>query len=123
MIGGLVPLNKEVISTFVEKHPEPASVTEALREKCPSTEFFLVCIFPYSVRMQANTDQKKLRIWTLFTQWSRVAVATKGVQAHLVLSLMAEEIHLLQKNLGIMEEILNSLWLQWHKNFWFNNFI
>ena len=28
MIGGLVPLNKEVISTFVEKHPEPASVTE-----------------------------------------------------------------------------------------------
>ena len=24
---------------------------------------------PYSVRMQGNTDQKKLRIWTLFTQW------------------------------------------------------
>ena len=23
---------------------------------------------PYSVRMQENTDQKKLRIWTLFTQ-------------------------------------------------------
>ena len=46
-----------------------------------------------------------------------MAVATKGVQAHLVLSLMAEEIYLLQKKLGIMEEILNSLWLQWHKNF------
>ena len=26
-------------------------------------------ISPYSVRMQENTDQKKLRIWTLFTQW------------------------------------------------------
>ena len=33
----------------------------ALREKCPNTEFFLV-------RMQENTDQKKLRIWTLFMQ-------------------------------------------------------
>ena len=30
-----------------------------LREKCP--EFFLV-------RIQENTDQKKLRIWTLFKQ-------------------------------------------------------
>ena len=24
---------------------------------------------PYSVRMWEHTDQKKLRIWTLFTQW------------------------------------------------------
>ena len=39
-----------------------------LREKCPNTEFFLVCIFLYSVRIQENTDQKRLRIWTLFTQ-------------------------------------------------------
>ena len=31
-----------------------------LRENCPVTEFFLVRIFLYS-------DQKKLRIWTLFT--------------------------------------------------------
>ena len=35
--------------------------TVTLREKCPNKEFFLVCIFLYS-------DQKKLRIWTLFTQ-------------------------------------------------------
>ena len=27
-------------------------------------------ISPYSVQMRENTDQKKLRIWTLFTQWS-----------------------------------------------------
>ena len=26
-------------------------------------------ISPYSVRMRDNTDQKKIRIWTLFTQW------------------------------------------------------
>ena len=34
-----------------------------------NTEFFLVRIFLYSVRIQENTDQKKLRIWTIFTQW------------------------------------------------------
>ena len=26
-------------------------------------------ISPYSVRMRENADRKKLRIWTLFTQW------------------------------------------------------
>ena len=34
----------------------------ALREKCPNTEFFLVRIFPYSVRVRENTEQKKLHI-------------------------------------------------------------
>ena len=41
----------------------------ALCEKCPNMEFFLVCVFPYSVQIREQTDQKKLRIWTLFTQW------------------------------------------------------
>ena len=53
----------------------------SLCEKCPNTEFFLVCIFhirteygdlrskfPYSVRIRENRDKKKHRIWTLFTQ-------------------------------------------------------
>ena len=31
-------------------------------------DFFLVHIFLYSVRIQENTDQKKLRVWALFTQ-------------------------------------------------------
>ena len=31
-------------------------------------EFFLVRIFLYLVRIQESTDQKKLGIWTLFTQ-------------------------------------------------------
>ena len=44
------------------------TVNDTLREKCPNTEFFLVRIFLYSVRIQENTDHKKLRIWTLFTQ-------------------------------------------------------
>ena len=45
-----------------------SSVIQALSEKCPNKGFFPVRIFPYSVRMWENTDQKKLRIWTLFTQ-------------------------------------------------------
>ena len=40
-----------------------------LREKCPNTELLLVCTFLYSDWIQENTDQKKLRIWTLFSQW------------------------------------------------------
>ena len=40
----------------------------SLREKYRNTEFFLVCIFPYSVWIREDKDQKKLRIWTLFTQ-------------------------------------------------------
>ena len=28
----------------------------------------ILCISPYSVRVRENTDQKTLRIWTLFTQ-------------------------------------------------------
>ena len=32
-----------------------------MHEKCPNTKFFLV-------QIQENTDQKKLCIWTLFTQ-------------------------------------------------------
>ena len=56
----------------------------ALREKYPNTDFFLVRIFPYSdwidllrkprysVGIRENTNQKKPRIWILFTQcWSR----------------------------------------------------
>ena len=55
---------------------------ESLREKCPNRSFLwslFSCIrteygdlwskSPYSVQMQENTDQKKLRIWTLFAQW------------------------------------------------------
>ena len=38
-----------------------------LHKECPSTELFLVCILLYSVRIQENTDQKKLCIWALFT--------------------------------------------------------
>ena len=67
-------VNKDMESTL---HLEYIVCRLYLREKCPNTEFFLVCIFPhsdwirrntYSVRMQENTDQRILRIWTLFKQ-------------------------------------------------------
>ena len=38
--------------------------TKALRKKCPNSKS------SYSVRIQQNTDQKKLRILTLFMQWN-----------------------------------------------------
>ena len=44
-------------------------VLQSLRNKGQNTEFFLARIFPYSVQIWENTDQKKLRIWALFTQW------------------------------------------------------
>ena len=37
-------------------------------KKCPNTKFFHVRIFLYFDWIQENTNQKKLRIWTLFTQ-------------------------------------------------------
>ena len=44
------------------------SMELSLREKCPNRSYFLVPIFLYLFEIQENTDQKKLRIWTLFTQ-------------------------------------------------------
>ena len=56
-----------------------------LRKKCPNAEFFwsiFSCIwtkngdlrskYPYSVQIREISDQKKLRIWTLFRQWTSV---------------------------------------------------
>ena len=40
----------------------------SLRKNGPNKEFFLVRISPYSAEIRENTDQKKLRIWTLFLQ-------------------------------------------------------
>ena len=53
------------------------TVSAALGEKCPNTELFLVRIFVYSVWIQENTDEKKLRMWTLLTQWKFQAIRPK----------------------------------------------
>ena len=41
--------------------------TISLREKCPNKEFFLV---------REGTDQKKLLIWTFFTQYMLLGSST-----------------------------------------------
>ena len=48
-----------------------------MHEKCPNTEFFLVCIFLYSDWIQENTDQRKLRLWIFFTQCKFKALCSK----------------------------------------------
>ena len=60
-----------------------------LREKCQIRSNFwslfslirteygeILCISPYSVRMRESTDQKLLRIWTLFSQRTLVNLDT-----------------------------------------------
>ena len=42
----------------------------SLNEKCPNTEFFLVLIFLHLDWIQENTYQKKIHVWTIFTQCS-----------------------------------------------------
>ena len=48
--------------------------THWLCEKCPNREIFLVRIFLYWVRIQENTDQKNIHLWTVFTQWATYLV-------------------------------------------------
>ena len=36
----------------------------------------MLCISPYLVQMRENTDQKKIRIWTHFTQWKAISHLT-----------------------------------------------
>ena len=54
---------------FISTNERHLLIKHSLREKCPNTEFFLARIFPHSDWIWENTDQKKLRIWTLFTRW------------------------------------------------------
>ena len=62
---------------FVNFFSHPAFT--ALYRKCEKN----TGISPYSVRTWENTDQKKHRIWTLFTQWMNkqiLSILTKGLQ-------------------------------------------
>ena len=45
-------------------------------------------ISPYSVRMPENMDQKKLRIWTLFTQCRLGEVIQKSNKFHMIVTVM-----------------------------------
>ena len=59
--------NKYMEDCDKNKESSYIHIDMSLCEMYPNTEFFLVRIFPYSVQMQENMDQKKLRIWAHFT--------------------------------------------------------
>ena len=74
---------EQIRENLTTMNPYIVQPLEVLREKCPNTEFFLVCISrirteygeirgicPYSVRTWENTDQNKLRVWALFKQYT-----------------------------------------------------
>ena len=61
-------------------------------------EIFLVRNFPYSVQMRENTDQKKLRMWTIFTQCTLSKVVLFSYRIELVC------IFLMQKKLLLITE-------------------
>ena len=54
--------------SLVQKKNLIRQVVFTLREKCSNTEFLLVRIFLYLDWIQEIADQKKVRVWTLFTQ-------------------------------------------------------
>ena len=51
----------------MERRRKQDPTGESLRENCPNAEFLLARIYPYSVRIQGNKEQKKLRVWARFT--------------------------------------------------------
>ena len=68
----LIALGDNYQSIHKPSEAKKVKISVSLLEKCPNTEFFSGPYFPAfelnAVRMRENTDQKKLRIWTLFTQ-------------------------------------------------------
>ena len=60
--------------------PQSLKTKITLREKCPSTEFFLVRNFLYSGRIQENADQKKICIWTLLTQCDLMSILRQELE-------------------------------------------
>ena len=54
-------------------------ILKSLRENCRNPESFLVHMFLYSEWIKGNWDQKKLRIWTNFTQW--MILTWKAIQS------------------------------------------
>ena len=52
----------------------------------------LLCRSTYSVRMWENTDQKKLHIWTLFTQWEALFHSILTFYIYIKLSAKEEDV-------------------------------
>ena len=92
-----------------------------LPEKWLNTEFFLVRIFLYSVQIQENTDQRKLRIWTVFIQrwviWSTNKVFWNKSLLHKIYfkDFKWKSLYKIHATLGIY--LVNSIFLQFKFKF------
>ena len=61
--------NQVLFDKAINQNNSPLCHKLSLCEKCPNTEFFLVCIFWYLDWIRENMGQKKLRIGTIFKQY------------------------------------------------------
>ena len=84
--------------------------------KCPNTEFFLVLIFLYSDWIRENTDQKKLRIWTLHIV-VHFQLLFSSQESHLKIS-CASPISCQCSHLFVMWEFLLWLYIYSKITFW-----
>ena len=71
----------------------------APREKCPNTGFFS----PYLARARENTDQKKFRICTLFTQWTGQDIFRKHFHFHFFKSMFYILLHLRNSSRALLQ--------------------
>ena len=68
---GFLIFSRSIEREFNIVNKESWLIKPSLHEKCPITEFYSVNLprkSSYSVQIQENMDQKKLCIWTFFTQ-------------------------------------------------------
>ena len=90
---------------------------DSLREKCPDTEFYIWSVFPcIQSEYRKIRIRKKLRIWTLFTQWL-LYLWSFNFLVHLLterLEPFSEKI--LHKNFIII--LILSMPLQFQENIW-----
>ena len=78
-----------------------------LREKFPNTELLLI-------RKQENTDQKLLRIWTLYAQcyfFEDCTVTIKNSRSHYI-ALLSKSLKSLEKVLKMFDIIGANIWLK-----------
>ena len=110
------------------------SCNQSLREKCPNKKFFwsvFSCIrteYGDLLRIQKNTDQKKLRIWTLFTQWANQLVSNIVQRLSFMLLLyiwkICSQFHFIQIVTNAKEnysrhkfkDLLSNIWISSHQS-------
>ena len=99
--SSLNPIKSENKYDILGKHKHHHSVHKI-------SQTFMTFISPYSVRMRENTDQKKIRIWTLFRQClkSTLDIHLPFITSSIDLSIEKGCFRL--KNLGLLKLVQSS---------------